>query len=63
MRISTQHIQDLNAKDLVSGIARLKGAARNIDMALFRQALPVTAVPVESGCCIRCEWYTMLRDG
>ena len=32
-----QHIQDLNAKDLVSGIARLKGAARNIDMALFRK--------------------------
>jgi len=29
--------EDLNAKDLVSGIARLKGAARNIDMALFRQ--------------------------
>ncbi|CAK9050166.1 Sodium channel protein 60E (Drosophila ion channel 60) (Drosophila sodium channel 1) (Protein smell-impaired 60E) (Sodium channel 2) (DmNav2) [Durusdinium trenchii] len=30
--------QDLNAKDLVSGIARLKGSARNIDMALFRKA-------------------------
>lgn len=29
--------EDLNAKDLVSGIARLKGAARNIDMALFRK--------------------------
>ncbi|CAJ1439433.1 unnamed protein product, partial [Effrenium voratum] len=29
--------QDLNAKDLVLGVARLKGAARNIDMALFRQ--------------------------
>jgi hypothetical protein len=31
-------LQDLNAKDLVSGIARLKGAAPNIDMALFRKA-------------------------
>lgn len=29
--------EDLNAKDLVSGIARLQGNARNIDMALFRK--------------------------
>ena len=29
--------EDLSAKDLVMGVARLKGAARNIDMALFRK--------------------------
>ena len=32
-------LQDLCAKDLVMGVARLKGAARNIDMALFRKEI------------------------
>eukprot|EP00435_Cladocopium_sp_Y103_P069186 s44_g32.t2 len=38
---------DLNAKDLVSGIARLKGSARNIDMALFRKEFLHTAKVVK----------------
>eukprot|EP00439_Symbiodinium_sp_Y106_P080753 s768_g19.t1 len=34
-----EELRDLCAKDLVMGVARLKGAARNIDMALFRKEI------------------------
>ncbi|CAE7701884.1 Scn5a [Symbiodinium sp. CCMP2456] len=40
-------LEDLCAKDLVMGVARLKGAARNIDMALFRKEFLQTSKVVE----------------